>query len=83
MDGLIKALRAYQQADADGVMVLVSRQACDEAAAELEKLEHHLAAAYQRGAHWWIENGKDVDNAEFIPKAAYDYADKTIAALSK
>ena len=35
---LIEALRAYQQADEDGIMVLVSRQACDEAAAELERL---------------------------------------------
>lgn len=29
---IIKALRAYEQADEDGVMVLVSRQACEEAA---------------------------------------------------
>jgi hypothetical protein len=53
------------------------------AAAEREKLEHRLAAAYQRGAHWWIENGKNVDNAEFISKTSYDYADKIIAALNK
>jgi hypothetical protein len=83
MDGLIKALRAYQQADIDGVMVVVSRQACEEAATELEKLEHRLAAAYQRGAHWWIENGKNVDNAEFISKASYDYADQIIETLNK
>lgn len=31
------ALRAYKQADMDGVMVLVSRQACDEAAALLSE----------------------------------------------
>jgi hypothetical protein len=33
---LVAALRAYEQADEDGVMVLVSRQACEEAAALLE-----------------------------------------------
>ena len=32
---VIAALTTYRQADADGVMVLVSRQACDEAAAYL------------------------------------------------
>lgn len=36
---LIEAIKSYQQADADGVMVLVSRQACDEAAAELSRYE--------------------------------------------
>jgi hypothetical protein len=36
------ALRSYQQADDDGVMVLVSRQACEEAAAEIERLEEKL-----------------------------------------
>ena len=35
-DGLVAALRAYKQADDEGVMVLVSRQACDEAAARIE-----------------------------------------------
>lgn len=35
---LIEALRDYRQADEDGILVLVSRQACDEAAAELERL---------------------------------------------
>lgn len=34
---LCAALRAYQQADADGVMVLVSRQAVCEAALEIER----------------------------------------------
>ncbi|MCB1506279.1 MAG: hypothetical protein KDJ47_14975 [Hyphomicrobiaceae bacterium] len=38
MDDLIDALRSYRQADADGVMVLVSRQACDEAANEIKRL---------------------------------------------
>ena len=34
---IAEALRRYQQGDADGVMVLVSRQACDEGAALLER----------------------------------------------
>ena len=38
MDDLIDALRSYRQADADGVMVLVSRQACGEAANEIKRL---------------------------------------------
>lgn len=39
---LLEALRSYQQADEDGVMVLVSRQACDEAVAEIERLRSCL-----------------------------------------
>lgn len=35
---LIAALRSYKQADEDGVFVLVSRQACDEAATALDRL---------------------------------------------
>ena len=35
---LCKALTSYQQADEDGVMVLVSRQACDEAATRIRAL---------------------------------------------
>lgn len=38
MTDLITALRSYQQADEEGVMVLVSRQACEEAATEIERL---------------------------------------------
>ena len=37
-DGLCKALTSYQQADEEGVMVLVSRQACDEAATRIRAL---------------------------------------------
>ena len=43
MTDLPERLRAYQQADADGVMVTVSRQACDEAADEIERLQSSLA----------------------------------------
>lgn len=35
---IIEALRGYEQADEDGVMVLVSRQACDEGAEAIERL---------------------------------------------
>ena len=35
----VKHLRAYEQADEDGIMVLASRQAIEEAAAHIEKLE--------------------------------------------
>lgn len=37
---LLQALRGYQQADNEGVMVLVSRQACDEAAALIERIQN-------------------------------------------
>ena len=36
---LITALKTYKQADADGVTVLVSRQACDEAAEMIASLD--------------------------------------------
>lgn len=38
MTKMLVALRSYEQADEDGVMVLVSRQAVDEAASEIERL---------------------------------------------
>lgn len=37
-NSVLPHLRAYEQADEDGAMVLVSRQACDEAADEIERL---------------------------------------------
>lgn len=40
------ALRAYQQGDMDGVMVLVSRQACDEGAEWLERLNREAEVRY-------------------------------------
>ena len=40
------ALRAYQQGDADGVMVLVSRQACDEGADWLDRLNREAEVRY-------------------------------------
>lgn len=41
---LAAALRAYQQGDMDGVMVLVSRQACDEGADWLERLSRRVSS---------------------------------------
>lgn len=40
------ALRSYQQADMDGVAVLVSRQACDEGADWLERLNREAEVRY-------------------------------------
>lgn len=45
MDDLVKALRAGEQADMDGTLVKVSRQACEEAADAIEALQAQLAAA--------------------------------------
>lgn len=45
MQDLIRALRCYSQADEEGIMVLVSRQACDEGARELERLTSHAGHA--------------------------------------
>lgn len=39
---LSRALRSYHQADEDGVMVLVCRQACDEGADQIDKLRRQL-----------------------------------------
>lgn len=41
---LTTALKSYTQADEDGVMVKVSRQACDEAVERIAQLEADLAA---------------------------------------
>lgn len=47
MDKMIEALRSGTQCDEEGVMVIVSRQACHEAADEIERLrlknEHLLS----------------------------------------
>ena len=56
---LCKALRSYRQADADGVMVLVSRQACDEAAAEIERLR-----AFVDFVNLWTWRDSRIDDTE-------------------
>ena len=43
MDELVKALRAGEQADMDGTLVKVSRQACEEAADAIEALQAEAA----------------------------------------
>ncbi len=52
---LVAALRAYQQADEDGVMVIVSRQAVCEAALEIESL---------RAALKWYADGEHFTKAQ-------------------
>ena len=42
MDELVKALRAGEQADMDGTLVKVSRQACEEAADAIEALQAEM-----------------------------------------
>lgn len=56
---LIVALRSYSPADINGVMVVVSRQACDEAADLLDRLKAELAAAVlaeREACVNWIRN---------------------------
>ena len=48
---LASALRSYRQADEDGVMCTVSRQAVDEAADQIERLFDVLAGATVTIAH--------------------------------
>lgn len=43
MDDLVRALRAGEQADMDGILVKVSRQACEEAADAIEALQARVA----------------------------------------
>ena len=43
---IASALRAYRQGDMDGVMVLVSRQACEEGAEWLERLNREAEVRY-------------------------------------
>ena len=50
-NGLIDALRSQQQADMDGTTVIVSRQACDEAAEFLPALYDEVKRLRLRAAH--------------------------------
>ena len=58
---IVKALMSYQQADEDGVMCIVSRQACDEAADEIERLRAALSGLIERYeeivTHDWVGRG--------------------------
>jgi hypothetical protein len=51
---LIDALRSYQQADEEGVIVKVSRQACDEAATAIEELTRQRDMAIKHIAEWCV-----------------------------
>jgi hypothetical protein len=62
-DQMIEVLRNGQQCDEDGVMCIVSRQACHEAADEIERLRWQLKSYEQLGgdadrysAMWRLEN---------------------------
>lgn len=48
MDDLVKALRSGEQADMDGTLVKVSRQACEEAADAIEALQGKLRDMHRR-----------------------------------
>ena len=48
MDDLVKALRSGEQADMDGTLVKVSRQACEEAADAIEALKAKLHDMHRR-----------------------------------
>jgi len=49
VDGMINALRNGHQCDEDGVMCIVSRQACHEAADEIEELRAVLRGIVDLG----------------------------------
>lgn len=76
---------AMSSMSADALRQCLSRawDRIEELEAREDQLEHRIAAAYQRGVHWWIENGKNADSTEFVPKAAYDYADKIVSTLKE
>ena len=62
MNDLVKALRSGEQADMDGTLVKVSRQACEEAAdaidalqAEIARLREALTPSAETKAAYWSE----------------------------
>lgn len=74
---LIEALRDYKQADKDGVIVLVSRQACDEAADEIVRLRDAL-----RLIAWDIE-GQEPDLGQCMNIADAALAEPSTTRLIK
>lgn len=79
---LAEILRTYQQADEEGIMVLISRQACDEAADEIVRLTTELEKVkaenerFREALHTLLElkrlkdqNGKTDFYKENQPKA--------------
>lgn len=71
---LCKALTSYQQADEDGVMVLVSRQACDEAATRIRAL-----ASEKEGLR--RERDRSRELYQQLRQSIYDYKMETEAAV--
>lgn len=89
-NGLIDALRSQQQADMDGTTVIVSRQACDEAAEflsalydEVQRLRAALddaaQAASNRAAYWWDEATAADDTGH--KKLSLIYEAKALASI--
>lgn len=95
MDDLVKALRSGEQADMDGTLVKVSRQACEEAADAIEALKaklrdmHRRAQAAEAALREPIEAaaperrtlGRMLANAAFY--AEYDRAEALQAQLAE
>ena len=87
MSDVVEGLRAYQQGDADGVMVLVSRQACDEGAAEIETLRTQLAhwktfAIHAESEHAaWKNTAREVDEELRALRGTAPFTDTARSAL--
>lgn len=71
---IVNALRNYQQADEDGVMVLVSRQACDEAADEIDRLRKWNADMVAKSASGGVLDGYREMGAKLAAVEAERYA---------
>ena len=88
MSDVVEGLRAYQQGDADGVMVLVSRQACDEGAAEIETLRTQLAhwktfAIHAESEHAaWKNTAREVDEELRALRGTAPFTDTRPSATS-
>jgi hypothetical protein len=65
IDMITKALLSYSQADTEGLMVNVSRQACDEAAEQLKQMRDDLEFLSQ-----WVV---DMDEGKFMDANDLDY----------
>ena len=65
IDIIAEALLNYSQADNEGIMVKVSRQACDEAAEQLKQMRDDLEFIAQ-----WVV---DMDEGKFMDANDCDY----------
>ncbi len=73
----LTALKNYQQADAEGVMVLVSRQALDEAIAELSQPRVGAQSESEHSITWCEEAAKEIDPIAFRPQHMGDELTET------